>query len=101
MKLPLALVDGDVAELVATVHNDLIKEGTIHVTLKTTIGSWINEETKTVEVKNERDLRKYCSKRRSIGVLSSRAAQVAISRRRLPIPMSKHLRVDRNCRPGD
>ena len=53
LKLPLALVDGDVAELVATVHNDLIKEGTIHVTLKTTIGSWINEETKTVEVKRK------------------------------------------------
>ena len=42
LKLPLALVDGDEVELVATVHNDLIQKGTLHVTLKTTIGAWIH-----------------------------------------------------------
>ena len=51
LKLPAALVDGDRLNVVATVHNDLLTKGTIEVTLKTTIGNWTQEETKTIDVK--------------------------------------------------
>ena len=50
LKLPHAFVDGDQAELVATVHNGLVESGTIDVTLTTTIGHWKYKEAKTIEV---------------------------------------------------
>ncbi|HET6879013.1 MAG TPA: tetratricopeptide repeat protein, partial [Pirellulales bacterium] len=49
LKLPLAFTDGDRAEIQTTIHNDAIEEGTIEVTLKTTIGGKTVEEKKTVE----------------------------------------------------
>ncbi len=50
LKLPTAFTDGDDAELVASVHNDLIEKGPITVVLKTTIGGKSSEEKKTLNV---------------------------------------------------
>ncbi len=49
LKLPLSLTDGDSTQVLATVHNDAIKNGTIDVTLKTTIGEKTIEQTKQVD----------------------------------------------------
>ncbi len=53
LKLPLAFVDGDEAEVQVSVHNDLVEKGVINVVLKTAIGDRIVEEKKTVEVKSK------------------------------------------------
>jgi len=50
LKLPLAFVDGDQAEVIASVHNDRIAEGAIEVTLSTKIDDRAVEETKTIKV---------------------------------------------------
>jgi len=50
LKLPLAFVDGDQAEVIASVHNDRIAEGAIGVTLSTKIDDRTVEETKTIKV---------------------------------------------------
>lgn len=50
LKLPLAFVDGDQAEVIASVHNDRIAEGAIEVTLSTKIDDRTVEETKTIKV---------------------------------------------------
>ena len=50
LKLPLAFTDGDDAEVIVTVHNNLIDKGPITVTLKTTIGGRSVEEKKTLDV---------------------------------------------------
>jgi tetratricopeptide (TPR) repeat protein len=52
LKLPLALVDGDSAQVLATVHNDAVAKGKIEVTLKTTIAGKSREEKRTIEVNN-------------------------------------------------
>ena len=50
LKLPLAFTDGDDAEVIVTVHNQLIDKGPITVTLKSTIGGRSVEEKKTLDV---------------------------------------------------
>jgi hypothetical protein len=50
LKLPMAFTDGDQAEVLASVHNDLLAEGKIEVTLKTTIAGRSVEEKKTLDV---------------------------------------------------
>ena len=50
LKLPLAFTDGDRAEVLASVHNDAVEQGTLEVTLKTTIDGRSVEEKKTVAV---------------------------------------------------
>ena len=50
LKLPMAFTDGDEAEIVASVHNQLLDKGKINVTLKTTIGGKPYTETKTIDV---------------------------------------------------
>lgn len=51
LRLPAAFTDGDQAEIGALVENHLVAEGSIEVTLKTTIGSRTVEEHKTLEAK--------------------------------------------------
>lgn len=51
LKLPLAFTDGDEAEVLVSVHNDAVTEGTIEVTLKATLGEKIFPNKKTLEVK--------------------------------------------------
>ncbi len=50
LKLPLAFTDGDDADVIVTVHNQLIDQGPITVTLKSTIGGRSVEEKKTLNV---------------------------------------------------
>ncbi|MHB1035874.1 MAG: tetratricopeptide repeat protein [Pirellulales bacterium] len=50
LKLPLAFIDGDDAEILVSVHNDAVDKGTVEVTLKTTLGGKTVEEKKTLEV---------------------------------------------------
>jgi hypothetical protein len=51
LKLPLSFTDGDQAEVLASVHNDVVEKGQIAVTLKTTIAGRSVEEKKTIDVK--------------------------------------------------
>ncbi len=54
LKLPLAFTDGDRAQISASVHNSLDKlpgDGSVEVTLKTTIGERSQSETKKVNFK--------------------------------------------------
>ncbi len=51
LKLPLAFVDGDSAQILATVHNDSVEKGKVEVVLKTTIGGKAREEKRTIDVK--------------------------------------------------
>ncbi|MBN2024624.1 MAG: tetratricopeptide repeat protein [Pirellulales bacterium] len=51
LKLPLAFTDGDQAQVQASIHNDVLAEGTIEVTLTTTIAGRSVEEKKTLTVK--------------------------------------------------
>ena len=53
LKLSLAFTDGDDAEVIVTVHNDLIDNGQITITLKTTIGGRSVEDKKTLAVKKK------------------------------------------------
>lgn len=50
LKLPLAFVDGDQAQVLATVHNQAFDKGEVTVTLKTTIAGKSVTETKKIEV---------------------------------------------------
>lgn len=50
LKLPESLTDGDQAEVIASVHNDVIEKGQIAVTLKTTCGGRSVEEKKTIDI---------------------------------------------------
>jgi len=50
LKLPLAFTEGDQAEVIASVHNDRIAEGSIEVTLTTKINDRTVRETKTIKV---------------------------------------------------
>ena len=50
LKLPLAFTEGDEARVLASVHNDLVEEGTIDVVLKTTIAGRTVEEKRTLKV---------------------------------------------------
>ena len=50
LKLPAALTDGDKVKLGASVHNSLLEEGQIEVTLTTTIGEKSVTETKKIDV---------------------------------------------------
>ncbi|UUO05786.1 tetratricopeptide repeat protein [Blastopirellula sp. J2-11] len=50
LKTAAAFVDGDSAQIPVTVHNDLLDQGRITVTLKTTIGAKTQTETKTLDV---------------------------------------------------
>jgi len=49
-KLPTAFTDGDTADVVAVIHNRLLAEQTVELTLATQIGSRTAEERKTVKV---------------------------------------------------
>ncbi len=51
LKLPPAFTDGDTAEIVAFVHNDLVGEGQIDVVLKTTIAGHTAEEKREIQVR--------------------------------------------------
>jgi len=51
LTLPLAFVEGDSTQVLATIHNDALATGKIEVTLKTTIGGKLVPETKTIDVK--------------------------------------------------
>ncbi len=53
LKLPLAFVDGDSAQILATVHNDSVERGKIEVTLKTTIAGKPREEKRTIDVEKK------------------------------------------------
>ena len=53
LKLPTAFTDGDVAEIIASVHNDLLEKGKINVTLKTTVGKKTSSETQTLDIKKK------------------------------------------------
>ncbi|TWT33373.1 tetratricopeptide repeat protein [Blastopirellula retiformator] len=53
LRTAAAFVDGDSAQIPVTVHNDLIDEGEITVTLKTTIGAKSQTETKTLKVEKK------------------------------------------------
>ena len=50
LKLPLAFTEGDQAEVIASMHNDRIAEGSIEVTLTTKIDDRTVEQTKTIKV---------------------------------------------------
>ena len=50
LKAPLSFTDGDAAEILASVHNDVLDKGAIEVTLKTTIGGRTTTEKKTLDV---------------------------------------------------
>jgi len=50
LKLPSAFTDGDVAEVTASVHNDVMEKGRIEVALKTTIAGRTTEEKRTIDV---------------------------------------------------
>jgi len=50
LKLPLAFVDGDSAQIQATIQNDAVAKGKLEVTLKTTIGGKSREEKRTIDV---------------------------------------------------
>ncbi len=50
LKLPSALVDGDRADVIASVHNGRVTEGSIDVTLTTTIAGRTVKQTRTVKV---------------------------------------------------
>ncbi|MDZ4781293.1 MAG: tetratricopeptide repeat protein [Planctomycetia bacterium] len=50
LKLPSAFTDGDQAEVLATIHNNLLDTGEIKVTLKATFAGKSITETKTVKV---------------------------------------------------
>ena len=68
--IELAAAGRDEAEVVASVHNDLIDKGTIQVTLKTTIGGKSVEEKKTLTVtaKGVEELTFKASLKREAGV---------------------------------
>ncbi|MEX0587067.1 MAG: alpha-2-macroglobulin family protein, partial [Pirellulales bacterium] len=51
LKLPMAMTDGDEAEIGAAVHNQALDKGQIKVTLKTTIAGKSDVVTKTIDVK--------------------------------------------------
>lgn len=51
LRLPRAFTDGDDADIIVAVHNQLLDKGPITVILKTTIGNRVVEEKKTIEVK--------------------------------------------------
>ena len=53
LKLPQAFTDGDEAEILASIHNSVLENGQIDVTLRTTIAGQTAEEKKTVEVKGK------------------------------------------------
>ncbi|NUQ64841.1 MAG: tetratricopeptide repeat protein [Pirellulales bacterium] len=53
MKLPAAFTEGDKADVLVSVHNDAVAQGTIDVVLKTTIDGRSVEEKKTLEVKSK------------------------------------------------
>jgi uncharacterized protein YfaS (alpha-2-macroglobulin family)/tetratricopeptide (TPR) repeat protein len=50
LKLPSAFTDGDEIEVPVLVHNDLLDQGEIEVTLRTIIGGKLLEETKKLKV---------------------------------------------------
>ena len=50
LKLPMALVDGDEAQVEASIHNDAVTKGKIEVTLKTTVAGRDVKEKKTIDV---------------------------------------------------
>ena len=50
LKLPLAFVDGDQAEVIAQVHNHLVTEGSVGVTLSVTIAGRTVEQKKKIDV---------------------------------------------------
>lgn len=51
LKLPASFTDGDSAQIIATVHNDVLDKGQLKVVLKTTLGGKSVTETKTIDVK--------------------------------------------------
>jgi len=53
LKLPAAFTEGDQAEVIATVHNDLVAEGPIEVVLRTTLGGQTTEDRRTLQVKSK------------------------------------------------
>lgn len=54
MRLPLAFTDGDKVDIPVSVHHDASAKASVEVTLKTTIGGRVVEETQTVEVGKKR-----------------------------------------------
>jgi uncharacterized protein YfaS (alpha-2-macroglobulin family)/tetratricopeptide (TPR) repeat protein len=50
LKLPLAFVDGDSAQVLATIHNDAVQKGKIEVRFTTTIAGKTREEKRTIDV---------------------------------------------------
>lgn len=50
LKLPIAFVDGDSAQILATIHNDAVANGKIEVGLKTTIAGKSRDEKRTIDV---------------------------------------------------
>jgi hypothetical protein len=53
LKLPAAFIDGDSAQIKATIHNDAVTKGKIEVTLKSTMNGKSREETRIIEVSDK------------------------------------------------
>lgn len=51
LKLPASFTDGDSAQIIASVHNDLLDKGQLKAVLKITLGGKSTTETKTIDVK--------------------------------------------------